>query len=100
MIGILLSLLLTTNCTAYSYDDSRAVLLKCDDAQKSELLIPLNQWPKEWHGPQLGWTYHLDEKGQALSSFAEFEEQQRIRERVLKEMRRWRIPALQQPIPN
>lgn len=85
----------TTNCTAYGYDSRNAVLLKCDDAQQSELLIPLNEWPKEWHGPQLGWAYHVDEKGQALSSFAEFAEQERIRARVLRDIMNQRIPPLQ-----
>lgn len=99
MLGILLALAITTNCTAYGFDDSRAVLLKCDDAQKSELVIPLSEWPKEWHGPQLGWAYHLDSEGRPLSSFAEFAEQMAIREKVLKEQRRWRRPALQQPVP-
>lgn len=99
MIGILLAFVLSTNCTAYGFNDSQAVLLKCDDVQRSELVIPGNEWPKEWHGPQLGWTYRLDEKGRALSSFAEFAQQQAIRENVLREQRRWRRSALQQPIP-
>lgn len=96
MIGIVLALLLsTTNCTAYGRDANNAVLLKCDDAQQSELVWPLNEWPKEWHGPQLGWVYRLDEKGRALSSFAEFAVQQEIRRKQIVEGKRWRRPALQ-----
>lgn len=95
MIGILFALLLTTtNCTATGREGS-AIILKCDDGQRSELLIPLADWPKEWHGPQIGWVYRLNEQGQALSSFEEFAVQQEIRRRQILEGKRWRRPALQ-----
>lgn len=99
MIGILLAILLTTNCTATG-TEGKAIILKCDDAQKSELLIPLTEWPRAWHGPQIGWVYHLDEKGQPLSSFAEFAVQQEIRHRQILEGKRWKRAALQANDPD
>ena len=100
MIGILLALILTTTSCTATGTEGRAIVLKCDDAQHSELLIPLTEWPKEWHGPQIGWVYHLDEKGQPLSSFAEFAVQQEIRHRQILEGKRWKRAALQANDPD
>lgn len=99
LIGILFAFALSTKCTATG-TEGKAIVLKCDDAQKSELLIPLTEWPKEWHGPQIGWVYHLDEKGQPLSSFAEFAVQQEIRHKQILEGKRWRRHALQANDPD
>ena len=78
-------------------------LLSCNDTQKTELAIPVADWPAVWHGPEFGFAYPLDAKGAALPSLPiEADKEayrlriQKIRENQLKEMRRWRIPPAQQ----
>lgn len=80
----------------------REFLLSCNDPQKSELLIPVGEWPSVWHGPELGFTYSLSANGMALPSLPTQADKEayelrmeRIRENQLKELRRWRIPPLQ-----
>lgn len=80
------------------------VRLSCNDPERSELLIPVNEWPSVWHGPELGFAYPLDANGAALPSLPTQADrdayrlrQEKTRENQLKEMRRWRIQPLQYP---
>lgn len=104
MIGILLALTLSIQCINTGGDKS-GVLLTCNDAAHTELRIPISEWPSVWHGPERGFAYQLDANGQPLPSLltardqAAYDERVRAgRERMRQEGRRWRRPALQQPI--
>jgi hypothetical protein len=84
-------------------ETQKEFLLSCNDPQKTELLIPVSDWPAVWHGPERGFAYPLDANGAALPSLpAEADKEayrlriQKIRENQLKEMRRWRIQPTQQ----
>lgn len=88
MIAILLALTLTTHCTVTG-SDKAGVLLSCDD--RSELRIPISDWPSEWHGPELGFTYEIDALGhQPLPSKQDLAKAATERARQLHEIRRWR----------
>lgn len=89
MIGILLAIALTTttHCTMTG-SDKAGVLLTCDD--RSELRVPINQWPDEWHGPELGFVYKIDALGQPVRSTQDLTKLASEREAQLNEIRRWR----------
>lgn len=95
MIGILLAIALTTTC-ATTGADVTAITLRCNDAQRSELIIPRTEWPHEWREPRIGNVYQLNPQGQAIESEEDLAARAEARKKMLKEMKRWRIPALQQ----
>jgi hypothetical protein len=114
MIGILLALTLVLSQTPVKQPEvairciqtgetQKEFVLTCNDPDKSELFIPVADWPAVWHGPELGFAYPLDAKGSALPSLPTEADKEayrlrikKIRENQLRELRRWRIPALQQ----
>jgi hypothetical protein len=95
MIGIILAIALSTQCVVTGEDRS-GILLSCDDAQQTELRIPINQWPRAWHGPELGFTYEIDAQGQPVASKPNPVALQQVYDNSLREGRRWRRPAMQQ----
>lgn len=95
MIGIILAIALSTHCVNTGEDKS-GVLLSCDDEQKSELRIPINEWPGVWHGPELGFAYEIDANGQPVPSKPNLAALRQVYNNSLREGRRWRRPAMQQ----
>lgn len=97
MLGLLLATTLSIQCVHTGVTQT-GYLLSCNDAQRSELVIPANEWPGVWHGPELGFTYTLDANTQAplpslptaIDQFLYQERQRTARERQLRELRRWR----------
>jgi hypothetical protein len=84
-------------------ETQKEFLLSCNDRQKTELAIPVADWPAVWHGPELGFAYPLDANGAALPSLPTEADKEayrlrieKIRENQLKEMRRWRVQPTQQ----
>lgn len=90
MIGILLALALSTTHCTMTGSDKAGVLLSCDDEQRSELRIPLSEWPSEWHGPELGFVYEIDAQGGPVRSAQNLRKLASERERQMNEIRRWR----------
>lgn len=99
MIGIILALALfqqpatPVKCVLVNLSPLR---LACDD--KSEFVIPENEWPEVWHSQHLTGTYNAELRdGQlfAVETLAETGRAERIRANTLREMRRWRIPPTQ-----
>lgn len=99
LIGIIIASALTIQCINTG-EDRLGVILTCDDANRSVLHIPINEWPGVWHGPELGFAYQLDAQGRPMPTnrVAWQQRQQVIRENQLREGRRWRRPAMQQVI--
>lgn len=95
MIGIVLAIALSIQCVVTGEDRS-GVLLSCNNTQQSELRIPISEWPQQWHGPELGFTYEIDAQGQPVASTPNLAALQRVRNNSLREGRRWRRPAMQQ----
>lgn len=79
-------------------EDRAGIILNCNDLDQSVLHIPIGEWPPEWHGPELGFTYEVDLNGRPVPTdkAAWQKRQQAIRENQLKELRRWRIQPSQQ----
>lgn len=75
--------------------------LACDDKENSEFEFPDAEWPEVWHSQHLTGIYNAEFRdGQmfAVETPADPGRSERIRANTLKEQRRWRRPALQQPI--
>lgn len=83
-------------------EDREGILLTCQDSNHTrepfDYHIAISDWPPEWHGPELGFTYEIDMNGQPVSTdrVAWPKRQQAIRENQLRELRRWRIQPAQQ----
>jgi hypothetical protein len=95
VIGIVLAIALSTQCVVTGEDRS-GILLSCNDTQRTELRIPISQWPREWHGPELGFTYEVDVQGQPIPSKPNPVALQQVYDNSLREGHRWRRPAMQQ----
>lgn len=76
--------------------------LACDDKNKTELVIPeSSEWPEIWGSQHLTGIYNAELRdGQlfAVETIADPGRNDRIRANTLREQRRWRRPAMQQPI--
>lgn len=92
MISLLLALTLTTHCTMTTL--APQAILVCDDAQRTELHIPLSEWPSEWSKPQVGASYPVSSDWQPLSDGAA------VLARSRAEQRRWMREAVQNPKEN
>ena len=103
MIGILLSLALLqgahVQCTAVNFNVDY-VQIHCD-GELNDRAVPQSSWPKECHAPLLTAKYNAELRDGKLIPIATpapaglFEG---IYKRSPKENRRWRRPALQQPV--
>lgn len=89
MISLLLALTLTTHCTVTSLSSS--AILTCNDLQRTELVIPLSEWPREWSKPTLGVSYPVSNDWQPLSDA----ESIRLRSRI--EQQRWMRDSYNNP---
>ena len=72
--------------------------LVCNDKDKTELVFESAGFPEVWIGRGLGGTYNAelrDGKLFAVSTPAEPEVTEQTRAKVLREMKRWRIPPTQ-----
>jgi len=95
MLGKLLAIAIIIQCINTG-EDRDGLLLTCNDAQHTELRIPISNWPAVWHGPERGFAYQIDSQGQPIPSRPNLAALQQVRENALREGRRWRRPAMQQ----
>lgn len=87
MISLLLALTLTTHCTVTTL--APQAMLVCDDVRRTELVIPLSEWPGEWSKPQVGASYPVSSESQPIS------DGEAILARSRAEQRRWLREAVQ-----
>lgn len=95
MIAIILAIAIQTTTCTMTGEDKSGVLLTCDDAARSELRIPIGEWPAVWHGPELGFAYRVVD-GQPIVSKPSLTAARAAHEQQVREGRRWRRAALQQ----
>ena len=58
MPGIMLASLLIIRCTVINFDPQPTLVCR-DRTNEKVISIPYSQWPQEWHGPELGFTYKV-----------------------------------------
>ena len=93
MLGLILATTLAMQCTVVNFHPQPTLV--CNDREQSVLVIPYSEWPEVWHGPELGFAYLLDDKGQPIASVRDERKLQESIRRSRNEQLRWMRPPLQ-----
>lgn len=97
MLGLILATSIIINCTVVNFDPQPTLV--CSD--KTVRYVSYSDWPENWHGPELGFTYQLEIQADGqVFTLASTREERKLAEdtrRAREHQLRWMREAVQNP---
>lgn len=97
MLGLILASSIVINCTVVNFDPQPT--LTCSD--KTTRYISYADWPENWHGPELGFTYQyeIQDDGKVFTLPSVRDEERLVQDirQARFHQRRWMRESLQNP---
>lgn len=90
MLGLLLASSIAINCTVVNFHPQPTLTCSDDTVRR----ISYFGWPREWHGPELGFTYTLVD-GKPVVSVRDEEKAAEQEQKSRNEQLRWMRPPTQ-----